>query len=930
MAIQDDFTIFPDSKVVRHTSGTTVYTLTQFHSYLMDAFDEPGFLSYAAPIKFNTPTSFTMINGWFLDDGDGLAAAADGNILQYLTGGGIDTLGYATVADPVYMLDMDNTVDFTDADQDAIIEDGGTPVGPLLAFKNDYPSAGLARIWLRDTRGTPATIANDSVITTLTAGPGAGDAFGASVNGDEIYHNLFTIAAFPTDVSPQVYIYQNHPQSGTRVRIAEWSAFTNWDRGSIDVLIPVKLGGTLIDSGNITTFVRQTGDTFTFVESTLSTAGRTPIATETSADEVNITVGEYYLLYDASDTGSFTADDVIADVDIALGIPPTWYAEVVAIEEFGDDTTGLLTLRGLRGSIVDNDPIFVGSTQESLANGLVGDTVLNWTADTDPTTVNQILTGGGSGALRLQSGVDITEDRLVCRVDNALVGSARDAYYIQYTLGETVTGATEGSIVLDAAGITIISGFSDVTAAHMNGTVTTSGGSGTWERGETITWNAGGSSAIFIDANSLTAPTTMMLGNVDATDEPDAADVFVGASSGAGANSDSGLTDDNTQGFEFALQSTGALYSVFIEGGAVYNAGRSLTDIYAYLQFYLRDGQSISDRIIYTSDGSTITEVAAEEYIKADSGYSSTKPAPYGTLAGGVFFGAQAVWVQGMQTSDDNNIKLLDSTGTLREPFTTIALTITNTRVDDRIALFLEDGTTELPDKDTFTSDAALNALGDQTFERDTGAFPNDTPTSGTFIVQDDSLNKQHRYRFDSRNGTTDPGIFTLPSEITGTTDGNTASQILHDSGNDWTGLVEIGDIVHRTSGTLGFAYVTSFINLTDGEVGTTLIEDTSGTAATAWSVADTFAFHSLVVLYTGSDTFFVPYIDVLEDTGTDATPGSVTQSLTFVSDREVVLFARNVENTLYEIVPFKTTGTVTNAGLSLSVIRNEDTVFTP
>lgn len=248
MAVQNDFTIYPKTKVIRHTSGTTVYSAVAFYSYLMTTFDEPGYLTYETPIKFNTPTSFTMINGWFLDDGDGNTAdTEDGHILKYLTGGGIDTSGYSTITDKVYMLDMDGTTDFVFGDKDKDIEDDGAAndVGPLLAYKNDYPTANRARIWVRDTN-VHGAIADNSVITT-EGGTGAGNAAGASSNGDEIYHNLFTIASFPTDVNPQVYVYQKHPVTAesysARVRIAEWSAVTNWDRGSIDVLIPVKLGG---------------------------------------------------------------------------------------------------------------------------------------------------------------------------------------------------------------------------------------------------------------------------------------------------------------------------------------------------------------------------------------------------------------------------------------------------------------------------------------------------------------------------------------------------------------------------------------------------------------------------------------------------------------------------------------------------------------
>ena len=91
----------------------------------------------------------------------------------------------------------------------------------------------------------------------------------------------------------------------------------------------------------------------------------------------------------------------------------------------------------------------------------------------------------------------------------------------------------------------------------------------------------------------ITGTTTpIFLGNVQNPDTL-AGQVVTGDVSGNTFTADGGanLVDDNTQNFEFSLQTTGALYSVFIEGGTVYEAGRSLTDIYAYLQYYLRDGQ---------------------------------------------------------------------------------------------------------------------------------------------------------------------------------------------------------------------------------------------------------------------------------------------------------------------------------------------------
>ncbi len=921
MAIQDDFTIHPDTKVIRHVEGnTTVFTTVSFYSFLQDAFDEPGFLSYEIPIRFNTPTSFTMLNGWLLDDGD------TSNLLQYLTGGGIDTLGYSTIADPVTLIDLDYGMSsFVPSDLDKTVTIDGTNIGPLLSFKDDYPSTSTARIWVRDTNSFGATVPGQNVVVTL----GGGDytTSGYSQTGDNIYHNLFTIAAFTGNPDPQLYIYQNHPVDSARTRISEWSSFDNWDRGSIDILVTTQLGGTLIDGGNITTFARQTGDSFTFVESTLTTSGRTPVATETAADEVNIIEGEHYLLYDGSDTGSFTAGDVIQDVSTSDLSPPIWYAEVVNVTEFADTTTGRLELRGLRGTITDGDNIYVGTTLEATANGTPGDTYISYTG-TDPTTLDeQTITGGVSTAVRLLTGFDATENKMVCRDDPTVTGTGRNVYYKDFDNAESLTGGTDGALgTTDAVSTTIISGFNDVTVAHINGTVTATT-VGTLAQGERVTW-AGGE-AIFV----IGAASPITLGNVQNPDTLNGQTV-TGDDSSQTFDATSDLTDSNRQEFNFTLQNfTGgndAIYSVFIEGGTIYEAGRSLTDIYAYLQYYLRDGQSISDRIIYTSDNSIITQVAAEEYIKADSSYTATKAAPYGTLAGGVFFGAQAVWVQGMRTEDNNNLSLTDAGGTLRQPFTSIDVTVSNTRADDRIAIYLEAGTTELPNKTQYTGSYAYNIDGGDNFVRDDndGAFPNDTPVSGAFTVVDSELDRQHRYRyasFDALGGSfgTD-GRLLLPSTITsGTSDGITTQQTLQDTGADFsTDGILVGDIIARTSGTLGYAYVTSVTNSTT--VVTTLLEDTEGTANRTWVSGDTYTMNRLVKTYTNSDNFFIPYMDEISTDTTD-----VTVSLTFVAVREIILEVRNVEATT-EIIPFKTTGQISATGYTQGVIRNEDTVFTP
>lgn len=903
--IQNDFTVYPYSKVIRHTSSNdTVYTVTAFYSFLQNLFDEPGYMSYQKPIKYNTPSSYTMLNGWFLDNGDG------SDILKYLTQGTIDTSGYTN---DVLMVDVDTvTVDWVAGDKDKTITDDVVDVGPLLAYKNDYATVNEGRIWVRDTESHGA-IADGSAIAT-TGGSGAATANGASITGEEIYTNIYTIAAFVGAPDPQVYIRQNHPQTNAfNTRIAEWSNANSWDRGSIDVLFPVKLGGAAIDSGQLAVYVRQTGDSFTHTEATVSTTGgaRTPIATETSADTVNITKGEHYLLYDAGSTGSFTAGDVIQDVSTDSITPPSWYAEVVAVTEFTVNTTGVLTLRGLRGSITDGVSIYVGTVAEATTNGTPGGTYTKASAISIQLGLGLICTGGTSTAKRKLMGFDTAEKAYVFAVDETVTGSAKDVFYIDFSSSETITDTATGSVTHQAATSTsIISDYTDITIAHVNGTCVTGAPTGTFEVGEKVTWTGGGP-AIYITDNGTNEIT---LGNVeDETNLNINATVLTGASSGAtiSISGTAGMTDAYKENFNFPLQSAYE-YAVVVECGDVYRAsaglGRDLDDVYAYLQYRTRDGETTD---FYTSTGAAIVPIDGQFYIKAYSTYSAIKSAPFGTLAGGVFFSAQGVWVQGMVSADSNNIKLTDDSGILREPYTSVDVTVSNTRVGDVITVFLEAGSTSLPDKTQFSCVANLQSASTL---QGSATHPNDTPSSGWVYVVNVDANEEHKYRYTSWSTDT----LTLAAEVIGTAEAGTSGQTLFDTGVFASG-VERGDIIRRTTDNT-WCYVISVDNA--NQVTTTVLSDGSD-----WAVGNTFEVNSLVVAYTTSDKYFIPYLEGIENTGTEGSPGSETNSLTYVSDRSVVIRVRNVTAST-KIQPFVTTSNITSAGMIQSVIRTLDEVY--
>ena len=84
--ISDDFTIDYVNKRVYHSSGTTIYTVNELYSYLMDTFDELAQMDDTIPMSAQTPTEYTLINSWFMDD----------TSFKYLKTGAVQTSGWTS------------------------------------------------------------------------------------------------------------------------------------------------------------------------------------------------------------------------------------------------------------------------------------------------------------------------------------------------------------------------------------------------------------------------------------------------------------------------------------------------------------------------------------------------------------------------------------------------------------------------------------------------------------------------------------------------------------------------------------------------------------------------------------------------------------------------------------------------------------------
>jgi hypothetical protein len=278
-----------------------------------------------------------------------------------------------------------------------------------------------------------------------------------------------------------------------------------------------------------------------------------------------------------------------------------------------------------------------------------------------------------------------------------------------------------------------------------------------------------------------------------------------------------------------------------------------------------------------------------------------------------------------MDSSDNNSIKLTDQAGDLWEPNISITVTVSNTRVGDRIVVYLEDGTTGLPDKDQFSGHASDNAQGDNDFVGG-ATHPNDTPTADgwVYIVATDE-NEEHKYRYSGLSQTNSANdTLDFPVVVTGTTTAATTGQTLVDdpSGAFDTEDVAVGDFIYR-DGDKAWAYVISIdsaIQLT-----TTVLSD-----GTDWDPSDDYYIHQLVQAYDDSDTYYIPYLEGIEDAGTDGDPGTMANDLTYAdTDRAVGIRIRNVQDATYKIIPFNTTNDITSTGMSQSVIRTTDEVYT-
>ncbi len=863
--------------------------VNELYSAIQDQIDEPSFMTSKNPMSAETPELYTMRNGWFID----------ARSTEWLDGSAIQTNGWAE--NVIAAISFDATTMFVAADIGRTITGGTTgDTGVILGFDDRYTIDDAGVVYIRPDDSATDLFDNPTEAYTVGGSSAAGaftatfDAAGAR-SGENLIANPFTLGALV--VNTELYIYQDSARVVSREvnpaeRLQFWLTDTTVEEGHIDILLTVQEAGQLIDNGLINIYARRSTSLYDHFQSNQSGGTRTPVPIAQGNDNLNDSDGNRAMTVTGI-AGNFSVGDRIED-----DTDPTIRAVLTFVS--GSDFEYFLI----------GDPLndFTGATG-SLNN--LDDTGTATAAA--PTNVNGALPAGMSVAFG-QTSVDISNGN----------------------------GARPYSITIDVNSQPLAEMYPHICKFLLrNGATATLNN----EPGETYKGNA-----IRVDYNNQAGGAwsegTLIYGQ-DSTPQPIAR-----------------VIADDDQG------ATGTLMLSSIKG------------IFA-------DTEQIGDdptSPTVTADLTTATQVSIAG--------QTPKVSPFGTLAGGNFFGAIGVVLINVQGGEATNYQLIDNLGVTQIPPSVISVAVSSilarsegtatsadagTVLNDTAATFIADGVevddivwnirdgsrakvtivnSEIqlthsalagglddswdqgPDdeyaimygdtalvvrvdgsgdiiENAIVSHATNNTIGLTTFEADP-AVPTDTPDAGVIHVVDTGLINDFRYRYASR--TTTVFTFVVPTDATGsptTTDATSGVEEMFDTAADFAGAaipVQVGDTIRNT---------------TDGGVGVITgvfkerLTHTPLTGGTNddWNTGDTYLINALVQAYDGSDTAYVPVIDARNITeGTT----QLSNTLTFDTSFDVSVRVRQSG----KMIDFISAGNVGSGGLTVSAVRNPDTIF--
>lgn len=378
----------------------------------------------------------------------------------------------------------------------------------------------------------------------------------------------------------------------------------------------------------------------------------------------------------------------------------------------------------------------------------------------------------------------------------------------------------------------------------------------------------------------------------------------------------------NTMSFDLNNGNGTQPYDISIDLGDT----TTVAKMYEYLKYITGRGYTTSPTQLY-SDADNNAEIIPSETIDGEQ-YISVRPdnhtpvkaSPFGTFAGGKFFGAQGVWLTNVPAADAQNYQLVDSDGDPQTPPNTVAVTVSSVVSSDVVGVFVYDTATGIVDKDTYTMGGQAAGVGT------VGVAPvinSETPQAGILrIIDNDTTAKtEYQYEYASWSGT----VFTLNTLYTSGSPGNLSSGsglTLYDADGTsfWSARIRAGDKVYDKTDTTGYAFVSTIS--TDNLTTTAFTEATS---AAVWSEGVEYYIETLTDVYhTSSDNVYVPIINEIIR-GSDT---SVNNTLIKAAGIPIPVIIRVRQGKT--ILPFEITNSVTfTAGMTQAAIRTTDSIAT-
>jgi len=298
MAIGDDFTIDYSNLMVSHSSGATVYSARSLYSYLQNTFDEQGQMDDTVPMSAQTPTAFTLINGWFIPEVS----------TRFIDGGSIQSSGWANV---IYIAKGTETTAFEGGDIGLQIS-GATSgdIGTVLDFQTD--NFNEFQVYIRASSSNDTFGSGELLQVTGSGGVGELTTTAASLTGEVIFTNIYTLGSV---VSPT---YNYILQSGS---IIDGHTEGWWGEGFIDILLKTSEAGVSIDDTYLNIFAREYGSAYDNFRLQAGT-GRNAVPMATAADGFNTTATESIFPFSNSITITMYTESQQIDLDNGFGAAP--------------------------------------------------------------------------------------------------------------------------------------------------------------------------------------------------------------------------------------------------------------------------------------------------------------------------------------------------------------------------------------------------------------------------------------------------------------------------------------------------------------------------------------------------------------------------------------------------------------------------------